>query len=87
MVIEAARLHLADEGINQVVDLFHYDYEMLEQVIRNLRKPNGDDIAPNGAIVPTPAVALSALTVDRLKKLLKPYAGLRMYSTPSALSL
>ena len=68
---EAARLRLADEGINQVADPFHYDNEMLEQVIRNLRKPNGDDIAPDGAIVPTPPVALSALTVDRLKKFAK----------------
>ena len=71
MVNETARLRLADEGIIEVADLFHYDNEMLDQVIRNLRKPNGDDIAPDGAIVPTPPVALSALTVDRLKKFAK----------------
>ena len=42
MVNETARLRLADEGINEVADLFYYDNEMLDQVIRNLRKPNGD---------------------------------------------
>ena len=71
MVNDAARLRLADEGINSVASLFHYDNDMLEQVIRNLRKPNGDDVAPDGAIVPVLPVAVSALTVDRLKKFSK----------------
>ena len=71
MVNDAARLRLADEGINSVASLFYYDNDMLEQVIRNLRKPNGDDVAPDGAIIPIPPVAVSALTVDRLKKFSK----------------
>ena len=71
MVNEAARLRLADKGINNVANLFHYDHDMLDQVIRNLRKPHGDDIAPDGAVIPTPPVAVSALTVNRLKKFAK----------------
>ena len=44
MANAATRLRLADEGITTVVDLFHYEDEMIDQVVRNLRKPNGDDV-------------------------------------------
>ena len=90
MVNEAARLRLADEGIKQVADLFHYDNKMLDQVIHNLRKPNGDDIAPDGAIVPTPLVALSALTVDRLKefaKAIRRFADVSRSISPESLTV
>ena len=63
MANAATRLRLADEGITTVADLFHYEDEMIDQVVRNLRKPNGDDVDEDGAIVAIPAVAVSAITV------------------------
>ena len=71
MANAATRLRLADEGITTVADLFHYEDEMIDQVVRNLRIPNGDDVDEDGAIVAIPAVAVSAITVDRLKKFAK----------------
>ena len=71
MANATTRLRLADEGIITVADLFHYDDNMIDQVVRNLRKPNGDDVDEDGVVVAIPAVVISAITVDRLKKFAK----------------
>ena len=71
MANATTHLRLADEGITTVVDLFHYDDDMIGQVVRNLRKSNGDDVDVDGAVIAIPAVAVSAITVDRLKKFAK----------------
>ena len=71
MANPVTQLRLADEGITNVADLFHYENEMIDQVVRNLRKPNGDDVDEDGPVVAIPAVAVSAITVDRLKKFAK----------------
>ena len=44
---------------------------MIDQVVRNLRKPNGDDVDEDGVAVAILAVVVSAITVDRLKKFAK----------------
>ena len=46
---------------------------MIKQVDRNLRKPNGEMVDPSptadaNARVPIPAVSLSPISLDRLKK-------------------
>ena len=45
------RQRLVDEGITNPEDLFHFNSDMIKQVDRNLRKPNGEmaDPAPNVA--------------------------------------
>ena len=58
------RQRLVDEGITNLEDLFHFTSDMIKQVDRNLRKPNGEmaDPAPNAAAnarVPIPAISLS----------------------------
>ena len=67
------RQRLADEGVVNPEDLFHFNLDMIKQVDRNLRKPNGEmlDPAPNAAAnarVPIPATSLSPISLDRLKK-------------------
>ena len=67
------RQRLVDEGITNPEDLFHFNSDMIKQVDRNLRKPNGEmaDPAPNAAAnarVPIPAISLSPVSLDRLKK-------------------
>ena len=46
------RLRLSDEGITNPEEFFHFNEEMITQVDRNLRKPNGEmaDPAPNAAV-------------------------------------
>ena len=60
------RQRLADDGISNPEDLFHFNPDMIKQVDRNLRKPNGEmaDPAPNAAAnarVPIPAISLSTI--------------------------
>ena len=46
------RQRLVDEGITNPEDLFHFNPDMIKQVDRNLRKPNGEmaDPAPNACV-------------------------------------
>ena len=90
MANAVTQLRLADEGITTVADLFHYEDEMIDQVVRNLRKPNGDDVDEDGAVVAIPAVAVSAITVDRFKKFAKAirwFADVSRPINPEAMSV
>ena len=67
------RQRLVDEGIENPEDLFHFNEDMIKQVDRNLRKPNGEMVDPSptaeaNARVPIPAVSLSPISLDRLKR-------------------
>ena len=67
------RQRLADEGITSPEDHFYFNPDMIKQVDRNLRKPNGEMAHPDpnaaaNARVPIPAISLSPVSLDRLKK-------------------
>ena len=41
------RQRLVDEGIEKPEDLFHFNKDMIKQVDRNLRKPDGEMVDPS----------------------------------------
>ena len=49
------------------VEVLHYDDVLIDQLVRNWRKPKGEVIDEDGTVVPIPGVMVSAITVDRLK--------------------
>ena len=81
------RQRLVDEGIANPEDLFHFNPDMIKHVDRNLRKPNGEmadpalNVAAN-ARVPIPAVSLSPISLDRLKKAMAAVQYYAMISRP-----
>ena len=52
------------KGLRSNVEVLHYDDSLVDQVVRNWRKPNGEDINKDGAVVLIPGVTVSAITVD-----------------------
>ena len=85
------RQKLADEGNITPEDLFHFNEDMIKQVDRNLRKPNGEmtDPAPNAAVnarVPIPAISLSPVSLDRFKKVMAAVQYYAMIARPITLN-
>ena len=86
----ATRARLTNEGVTAAVDLFHYDDKMIGELVKNLRKPTGGAEGEDGVIVAIPAVEVSAITVDRLKKFAKAvrwFADVGRPITPETLTI